>query len=188
MFFAFALKQHWGRQVYARVFLGIGQAGGFLQSSSIYSFTPMESRQSHLHAIPLDTHIGNLPPLTVLHTHIPHLHPVYTYTHTSSILCTHTRSYTHTVYPSPQLNLWFGSCLLTMPLSPSLRTPAGSLTFPAASWPLSTPWHPPLGCLSWRASLVSQPPLLSPRFPASPWTPPASLELEASPGPPLDTQ
>lgn len=112
--FAFAFKQHWGNQVYACVFLIIGQARRVLFVSSSISFPYLHTRGIQ----------PGLPSYT--YTHTLHLHPVYTYIYTVSILATN--AHNHAVYPSSQslpgqLNLWFGSCQLTVPLGPVSHDP-----------------------------------------------------------------
>lgn len=74
-----------------------------------------------------------------------------------------------TVSISPQLHLCVGPAFaLCLPASPD---PCRSSIFLARPPALSSPWRSPNWHLSWRASPVSQPPLLSLRFPAPPRAP-----------------
>ena len=89
-----------------------------------------------------------------------------------------TRSRRPTLFPSPPSLLSVKPLVRALPLAappgPSLLAPQD---LPTSRGPLPSP-HPgilPAG-QSWRASLVSQPPLLSPRFPAPPWAPPTPQE------------
>ena len=159
------------------MFLGIGQAGGDLGSSWILR---LYSRVIQ----------SVLPSYTHTHTLFTSASSVHIHTYPISILSPHTRTHTH-----PDTYSLVLSSIPPQSIKPLIWVmPFDSASGPLSSHPhrishlpccppgLSPPWHRPDGRVSWRASLVSQPPLLSPEFPAPPWTPPASLELEASPG------